>query len=75
MMVTFHFSSEEPRMIGKTASFTLVSNTQDEGILIKAKIKERIKKCKQHPRGAVIAEDSECTYTFNNSSLVGVKLK
>jgi len=77
-MVTFHFTQKEPKMIGKTAIFTLVrdDNTPlNNGVIVKAKIKETIKRCKQHPRGAVIAEDSECTYMFNNTSLEGVELK
>ena len=52
--------------IGREVLFDL------DGKPIEAKVKEIIQSCRQHPRGAVVAESGEYTYVFDPS---GAKLK
>ena len=52
--------------IGREVLFDL------DGKPVEAKVKEIIQSCRQHPRGAVVAESGEYTYVFDPS---GAKLK
>ena len=52
--------------IGKEVLFDL------DGKPVEAKVKEIIRSCRQHPRGAVVAESDDYTYVFDPA---GAKLK
>ena len=52
--------------IGREVLFDL------DGKPVEAKVKEIIQSCRQHPRGAVVAESGDYTYVFDPS---GAKLK